>query len=349
MPKPANLYIAAATAVEAVSEGVPKRRIHLMPIGVIHLRDGRGPYLLADRDAANVVVEASRARAGNTAIMVDYDHQSYYGAREGVGGRAPAAGWIDPASLTVEADGIWADVEWTGAAAAKLAAREYRYLSPLFTYDPATRAVRALVNAGLTNTPAIEQLAAVASQSFQSENEMDLSKIAVAAGLAAAATESEIVTKVVALTAAATALAAASAKLGLGADASPGDLVAAATKPNPAEFVPIAVVKDLQTQVAGLQSAIQGDKAEAAVAAAMRGGKVTPAMKGWAEGYAKADLAGFEAFVAAAAVILKAGEQFGRLSDPPPTGEHGLSREEAAVAASMGLTTEEYVAAKRGA
>lgn len=346
MPKPANLYIAAATAVEVVSDGTPKKRIQLLPLGAIQLRDGRGPFHLADRRAAAAVIEASRARAGRTAIMVDYDHQSFYGAREGVGGQAPAAGWIDPASLTAEDDGIWADVEWTDAAARKLAAREYRYISPLFTFDPATRAVRALVNAGLTNTPAIEQLAAVASQNFQPENEMDVSKIAVAAGLAATATESEVVARVAALAGVSAALAAASAKLGLGADALPEELVAAAARPNPADYVPVAVVKDLQAQVAGLQSAILADKADAAVAAAMKAGKVTPAMKEWATGYARADLPGFEAFVAASAAIVTPGEQYQSLSradDGPAT---RLSPEEKAVAAAMGLSEEAFLAAK---
>ena len=341
----ASLYIAAAAAVEAVSDGVPKKRIHLMPLGTIQLRDGRGPFTLAGKEAADAVVEATRKRAGRTAIMVDYDHQSFYGAREGVGGQAPAAGWIDPASLSVEADGIWADVEWTDAAAAKLAAREYRYISPLFTFDPATKAVRAIANAGLTNTPAIEQLAAVASEIIQPENEMSFSKIALVLGLTAVASELECLAAAGALKQKADGLAAANAKLGLTEDAGVEQLVAAAARVDPAQYVPIAVVADLQKTVGDLQASIQGGKAEAAVAAAMKAGKVTPAMKDWAEGYARADLPGFESYVAAAAVIVKPGEDFADLGKAPQS-DSKLTVEERAVAASMGLTEEQFLAAK---
>lgn len=345
MPKARHPYIAAAAAVEVVSAGAPKKRIQLMPLGEIVLRDGRGPFNMS-KETAHAVVAATRQRAGNTDIMIDYDHQSFYGAVEGVGGRAEAAGWINPASLSVEADGIWADVSWTTAAEAKLAAREYRYLSPLFTFDPATKAVRAIRNAGLTNTPAIDELVAVASLDPNLETPMDLSKIAVAAGLAATAAESEIVTKVTLLAASATALAAASQQLGLQADATAEQLVAAAAKPDPAQYVPIAVVTELRADVAALQQATVARDAEAVVAAALKDGKISPAMKGWADDYAKKDLAGFQAYVGAAPAIVAAGEQFARQADPQGAAADGLTPAERAVAAQMNLTAEQYLAAK---
>ena len=356
MPASPAPYIAAAAAVEVVSGGVPKKRIQLLPLGEIVLRDGRGPFNMSSAQA-QAVVDATRAHAGKTDIMVDYDHQSFYGAREGVGGRAEAAGWISPASLTVEADGIWGDVSWTPAAEARLTAREYRYLSPLFTFDPATKAVRAIRNAGLTNTPAIDELAAVASAqpdplAANSGRGPDLEtsmfkKIALAMALPVTATEDEIVAKATGLVAASAALAAASQKLGLAANASADELVvAAAAKPDASQYVPIAVVTDLQTQVAALQKANGDRDADAAVAAAMALGKIAPAMKGWAESYARADLAGFQAYVAAAPVIVAAGEQFGRRPDPVVSSD-GLTAEEREVAASMGLTAEAFLTAKK--
>ncbi|MBS3961624.1 MAG: hypothetical protein KGZ61_07325, partial [Sandarakinorhabdus sp.] len=205
-PAPA-LPIAAAASIEvglnAAGDGAPITRVQLLPIGQVHLRDGRGPFLLPP-EHASAVVEATRRKAGRTAIMIDYDHQSFYGAKDGVGGRAPAAGWIDPASLSVDATGIWGTVEWTPAAGQRLKAREYRYLSPLFSYDEKTKIVSSILNAGLTNTPAIEALAAVASEdrsSLQENAQMDYSKIAAALGLADTATEEEVMAKIASLTA----------------------------------------------------------------------------------------------------------------------------------------------------
>jgi phage I-like protein len=358
MPNAAHSYIAAAAAVEVVSAGAPKKRIQLLPLGAIVLRDGRGPFNMS-KEVAHAVIAATRQRAGNTDIMIDYDHQSFYGAVEGVGGRAEAAGWISPASLSVEADGIWADVSWTPAAEAKLAAREYRYLSPLFTFDPATKAVRAIRNAGLTNTPAIDELVAVASanpngdpsqpaansgRGDQPETPMDLSKIAVAAGLAASAPEGEIVAKVTLLATGATALAVASQQLGLKADATAEQLVAAAAKPDPAQYVPIAVVTELRADVAALRQATVTRDAEAVVAAALKDGKISPAMKGWADDYAKKDLAGFQAYVDKAPAIIAASAL--ELEAEGGAGKSRLTATEAEVVAKLGLTPERFVAAK---
>ena len=354
-PAPA-LYIAAASAVEAVSDGAPKKRIHLMPLGKIECRDiqgKRGPYMVRDRAAAEAIVAETKRRLGRTSMMIDYDHGLQHLVR-GRSNTAIAAGWIDPATLIVEDDGIYGEAEWTPAAATALSNREYRYLSPFFFVDPATSEVRSLVNAALVNLPAIEALDAVAAAQAAAggdhpEYEMDLTKIAVAAGLAASATEGEIVTKVTALAGTAAALVAASQKLGLQAGAGVEQLVAAAATPNPAEYAPVSVVTSLQADIAQLKAAIDGDKAEQAVAAAMQAGKISPGMKDWADDYAKSNLAGFADYVAAAPVIVAAGAQYQRLSDPAEGGSAILTPEEKAVAASMGLTDEAFIAAKKEA
>lgn len=360
MPRTFSSYTAIAAAVEVVSEGRPKRRIQLLPAGTLHLRDGRGPFFLPP-EAMAAVVEATRAHAGRADIMVDYDHQSFYGAVEGVGGRAEAAGWIDAATLDAGADGIWADVAWTPAAEARLRAREYRYLSPLFTFDAETKQVRCILNAGLTNTPAITELAAVASRQAASgqtpqENDVSISNIARALGLPAGATEEQALAAAAGLKAgadAAAAVAAAAQKFGLKAGATVDELVAAAarssaSRPNPAEFVPIDAVKALQDEVAALKSSIDGDKALQAVAAALAAGKISPAMKNWAVSYAQADLAGFEGYAAAAPVIVAAGEQFAALAaGAAAASADGLTADERAVAASMGISAESFLAARK--
>lgn len=357
------LIVAASAAVEAVSDGVPKSRVRLLPMGDVQLRDARGAFILRDATHAAAVVAATRQRAGAADIMIDYDHQSLSTASEAeprAGARALAAGWIKPSSLSVEADGIWGDMEWTAAAQQHLAAREYRYISPLFFANRATREVVAIQNVALTNTPAITALDAVAASlnpdylaansgrgTNQTETDMDLSKIAVAAGLPATATESEIVAKAAALAASYTGLLTAAASIGLGVDATAEQLVAAAARPDPAKYVPIAVVEDLQKSVAALQKADADSKAEQLVAAAMQSGKVSPAMKDWATDYAQKDAAGFEAYLAKAPVLVAAGAQFDALNLQPGEGAHGLTADELKVAASMNLSAEEFAAAKK--
>ncbi len=51
-----------------------------------------------------------------------------FSAVPGVGGTAPAAGWIK--RLEARPDGIWAAVAWTEAAQARIRAGEYRYITP---------------------------------------------------------------------------------------------------------------------------------------------------------------------------------------------------------------------------
>lgn len=156
----------AARPINLTATGSLPRRVKLLPIGRIEMRDGRGPYMVRDQAHAAQIVAATRAWLGSADMMFDYDHQSIYAAGEGNGGMAIAAGWIKAASFTVETDGIYADVEWTPAAAQKLAAREYRYLSPLFSVAPETGEVIRLKNAALVNMGAIDLPAIAASISM---------------------------------------------------------------------------------------------------------------------------------------------------------------------------------------
>lgn len=331
-------HVAAAASVEVVSDGAPKRRIQLLPIGKIEMRDGRGPFLLADRAAAEAVVSASRARARATDILVDYDHQSLYGAGEGVGGRAPAAGWISPASLSAEDDGIWADVDWTPAAEEQLGRREYRYISPLFSYEPASGRVLAILNAGLTNTPAIRELAAVASTQTETRMDLrDLSKIAAALALAATATEDEIVLAIGKMT---DGIAAAAAKLNLPKTASLDEVIVAASTVDPTHYVAASVVTDLTKRLATLEA----EKGEAIVAAAMKAGKIVPAQKDFWVGRMKADPVETAAYLEAAPAILEPGELIAAAAVKP--GSDGLTADERAAAAAIGVSAEAYAKAK---
>lgn len=299
---PQTGYLVAA----ATAEGAAVQRVMLLPIGEVVLRDGRGPFLLADRTHAEAVVAASLARAGNSDLMIDYDHQSYFAAGQGKGGRAPAAGWIK--NLHADDVGIWADVEWTPAAQAALSAREYRYISPLFAAGK-DRRVTLLRNAGLVNEPAIDALPAIAA-AIQ-ENDVNYTKIAAALGLPGTATEDDILAALGAAAMPKDKMVAAAAQFGLDAAADLDTIVAAATAagraaPDPALFVPAADLASATEKLNTLETA----RREQLIAAASEQGRLTPAMADYARTHCT-DGAALDAYIAASTVVVKPGAMLG--------------------------------------
>ncbi|MET0362943.1 MAG: phage protease [Sphingobium sp.] len=166
----------AANGIAMAAGAAPPRRVKLLPIGRVDMRDGRGPFLVRDQAHAAAIVARTRLWLGSADMMFDYDHQSIFSAGEGKGGTAIAAGWAKAANLTAEADGIYAnDVAWTTAGAAKIAAREYRYISPLFLAAKGTGEVLQIKNAALVNMGAIDLPAVAASLSGPGQVETTLS------------------------------------------------------------------------------------------------------------------------------------------------------------------------------
>jgi phage I-like protein len=331
-------------------------RVLLFPMGKVATRDGRN-YRLDDLAHANRVIAASVAHAGRRQIPCDYDHQLVYGVgaagpNKVGGGQAPAAGWIDPATLAADAQGIWATVNWTQTAAARLAAREYRYLSPSFHAGPDGRLSKILY-LSLVNDNAIDELPAVASTNPETPN---MQKIATALGLPADASEEAILAAIAKMTAppagmatasanlSAEAIKTAAAALGLGADATVDQIITAAASvsatPDPTKFVPIAALKDTTDRLAALET----ERHDRLLTAAAEAGKITPALRPWAAELLKKDEAAFTAFVAAATPIVTAGAH---LNGPAAEqNAHGLTAEEIQTAAAFGLKPEEYAAAK---
>jgi len=326
----------AAHSVEAGgADGAPKTHIQLFPMGKVTGRDGRGPYRLDDLAHAQTVVDASMTAAGGTDLPIDYDHQIPFGVRDGVAANAPASGWMT--GLVAKADGIWADVEWTAPAAAKIAAREYRYISPYFSFEKASGRLTRIWNAGLLNLPNFTELAAVAGSDLQ-ESSMDLPTVAKALGLAEDAS-------IEAITAAAVALRAAN-------DAKPAEIAAAATaaaanasEPDPKAFVPMAVFTELQTQVRTLQETGAEAKATAAVDAAVKGGKITPAGRDHALKLFRADPDAFAAFVGAAPVVVSAEAM--DTAGARANLDNPLTPEEKAAAAAVGVSEENFLKSKK--
>lgn len=330
----------AACAVELVGDDAPEW-IEVLPSGTISARDGR-EWTMEDPDA---VIAATRERAGTTAMVIDYEHQTILSANNGK--PAPASGWMR--ELEVRDGAIWAKVEWTAKAAAAIEAKEYRYFSPVFAHTVDGH-VQALLHGALTNNPALE-LTALAS--FQvtdpSEKSMDLktliTALCTALGLAEDTDAETLVTAVKARVTGRTALAKA---LGKKATATDDELVAAATAkaPSPGEYVPRAEFDTLAGQLRTLQDEGAESAATSAVDAAIAAGKLTPAQRDWGLSYAKDDAEGFGKYVEAAPVIVAPGPGPGR-NTPPTSADAPLTDGEKSVCKMMGITEEKFIASRK--
>lgn len=159
--------------------------IQLLPAGpAIVGADGRA-WTLPDPQPL-ITAFATRQRP----LVVDWEHASEHRAPQGLD--APAAGWID--RIEAREGAIYGHVEWTAKAAAQIAARHYRFLSPVFTYQKADSRIVALVSAGLTNQPNLNLTAL-----NQEQPPMDLTELTAALGLAAGADMAAILAAIDAL------------------------------------------------------------------------------------------------------------------------------------------------------
>ncbi|MCY3623394.1 MAG: hypothetical protein OXH68_17010 [Gammaproteobacteria bacterium] len=325
----------AAIALGRASElpAEPPEWVDLLPSGAVLARDGRR-WTVADPEA---VAAASRERAGATDPAIDYEHQSHRTA-----GEAPAAGWIK--EIRAEGGAIRARVEWTAHAAARIRAREYRYLSPTFLFDAETGRVRAVTGAALTNTPALDLPALARARDGEPEMNEALKALLAVFGLddnaAADAVESAAAEARPAL--------AAYRKLKERADAE-GTTVdelataAARTIPDPAQYVPRAQLDTALARVVELESTTTDEALAAAVGGAIRDGKLPPSQRKWATAYARENLDGFRAFVAGAPVLIRPGRDGrGAPGDGGRPSTHGLTEAELAVCRAVGVSPEKY-------
>lgn len=335
-PRPVGLAVLALR----VTPGDPL--IRLVPAGRFEAprgaMAGSGPWNLTPAAAARIVA-LNAVRAAD--IAVDYEHQLLSAADNGQ--PAPAAGWIDPRSIVYkaggDAPGLYGAVSWTARAAAMIAADEYRYLSPVFTYDGATGEPLDLLNVALTNFPAIDEplravLSARSAHPHQETPEVNetLKKLLVALGLPDTTSEGDALAGVAALKAQADAHTAEVAAL----------KAAAAGGPDPAKFVPVATMQAVQAELAALTARVNGDEAARVIDAAIADGKLVEAQRGWAAELGKTNLAALKAYVASApGIAALKGMQTDGKSAALPAGQ--LAEHEMAVCRTMGLSPADYL------
>ncbi len=129
-------------------------------------------------------------------VLVDYEHRSHNGDD------TTAAGWLKKMRIGVR--GLEGLIQFTPAAAAKIKARELRFLSPAWV---AARddAPAQMLSVGLTNQPNFATLRPVLDNKADGgvnkhkESKMDPNKLTAALGLSAEATEDDILAAVTGL------------------------------------------------------------------------------------------------------------------------------------------------------
>ena len=310
--------------------------VHLIPAGTFTGVDGRGPYKLTD---ASAVMTATREKSGRSKIVIDYEHQSLNTKNNGH--PAPAAGWI--VGLEDRKDGIWGLVEWTERAAAHVANKEYRYISPVFAHTKEGD-VLSLHNAALTNIPNLDQLVALnrAEPSMEKDNvNAKLKAAAKLLGLPDNASQSDTLAKLNELSSVASELA--------GLTGEPAFSMNSAN-PDPTKFVPIGDFERVVAEGNKLRQGITQKDAEEHVAAHVRNGQLMPYLRDWAVGLCMVNKGQFDAFVSRVGPsftsILTASHARGL---PPATDNQrgdGLTSEELAVCANMGISPEDFTKAR---
>lgn len=325
--------------------------------------DGRDLDVPAWRINADIAQRVIAATAlGAQPAVIDYEHQTLH--KETNGQPAPAAGWMHGLRW-IDGKGLYAEVELTARAKDAVAAGEYRYFSPVFQYHPATGEVQRILMGALTNNPAIHgmqalHLAAAATARFtpyplpETTPVTLLEKLLAAIGLPATTTEDAAVAACSAIKAQADA---ARTALQLGDNATADTVTAACTSlrtsatktPDPAQYVPVAVLSQVQGQLAALTAQVQGGQAEAAIATAKADGRlITDAQEGHARAVAKDH--GLAALTSFLNVLTPIAALTGtQTQGKPPAGAaapHGLTASEMAVAAACGLTPETYATGK---
>lgn len=337
----ANIAFGATCDVVTVAsteDGAPIEWLRLLPMGSFAGRDGRGPYHIENLAHAEEIIATTKAHLGSVDPVIDYDHQTDFAAKDGVGGVAPASGWV--VELQARDDGVWGRVNWTPKGEQHLRAKEYRYVSPVFPADKKTGRVRALLRAGLTNKPNLE-LGAIASEADpqDGDDDLDKKKLALALGLGEDATEDQIHAAITGLKTQGSGLAVVAQAAGLQADAAPDAIVVAINASRSTGGADDTIVA-MQAEINTLKASTAKREAVEAVDAGIKAGKITPAARDAFISLHSSDPAAFTAIVDKAPVIVTPGAKD---TTQPAAAKGHLSETEKAVCASMGWDEAEFL------
>lgn len=294
-------------------------RIHVMPLGVMQGRDGRGPYELPASDMQQVIT-ASLSQAAGGVIPIDYDHALTRGGGE-------AAGWMTGLEATPE--GIFASVEWTPKGEQAVASKGYRFISPVFRYAKSGGRVLRIEHAALTNLPNLD-VQAIASRlgspKDDGEDDMDLlAELRKEFGLPDTADAAAV---------------AAHAK------GMKDKLVAPPASPDPTAFVSMDKFLALGEQLNSLQAQIATAAHTQAVDSAIAQGKAIPAERDALIAIASQNPDQFGKLIAARQALPQTQRMLPN-GGAAPAREDGLTDTDLAVASQLGLTADVVAAVRK--
>lgn len=317
---PHNRATSTALCFE-LSADVPEWVEVLPPGPSVVGRDGR----TWSYDPAEVMAN-TQAHSKGADLPFDYLHATELKAP--LGDDAPASGWAREYRVN-ERGALEARVDWTVKARNSISEREYRYLSPVFTYDDTGR-IHRFSSFGLTNKPNLLIKALNAEENPTTENiPMLAAAIRAALGLPENATEEQAVAAIQALTDA--------KETALNSEKNPSLQL----------FVPRGDYNALEQRAQNAEQALaQRDKDQLATAinseitAALQAGKITPATKAYhvAACQEKGGLERFREFVKAAPSVT--GQV---ISDELPKTTTALNSEQKDAARLLGMPEAEYL------
>ena len=321
--------------------------ISVLPLG--HVTSAKGEFNVDGESFS--AMKAQIAQRG-VDLVVDYEHQTLTGEQ------APAAGWVK--ELFLDDGQIKARVEWTDKARQYLENKEYRYISPVINVRKSDNKAMGMHSIALTNTPAIEHMEAIVnSLNFEGgQNTMNefMKKLAALLGLGEDATEEQVAEALKACVEENKSLkesAAEAAKqqpaeddkvvankavcelLGLKAGAATADVAAAIMALKGGNIGGVNLVE----QVKSLEAKLADRDAEEAVELALKAGKITPAQREWAKGYALKSLDDFRGFVEKAPQVVPMGTVGG--SEPLALKNEELDEATLLVCKQLGISAED--------
>ncbi|EDA0231784.1 hypothetical protein F8745_06460 [Salmonella enterica] len=318
----------AALSISLTAEATPATRVRIFPAGAFRSNDGRPkecPAWVMNAACAQRLIAAAASK--KTDYSFDYEHQTLRAVTNGK--PAPASAWFKSLEW-VEGDGLYAvDVNWTAAASQMIAAREYRYLSPMFDYHPVTGEVGQLINVALTNLPALEELdegviaaasrLAATSSTVPENTAMDeeqiaylLSQLRWILNLPETSTAADIKTeleKIITAISGGQGMAAASVDLlalidaGTDKDARIAEQAAQIADLSqrvydPAKFVPVAALSQMQAQYAQTITESGSQEVEQLITAALSDRRLLPGeLETWARDLGQKDPAALKAYL----------------------------------------------------
>lgn len=322
------------TAFNTELPATPPEWIQLLPAGPdIVGHDGRRWRL----SNAQSLVHQFAVR--NQSIPVDWEHASEHRAPQGL--PAPAAGWID--ALELRNGAIWGRVEWTPTATNQISSREYRYLSPVFTYNQTTLEIRALKSVALTNQPNLNLTALNQFDQQQEDDAMNIAAILAALKLPADADINACVTAINSMQ---------QALISSEARALNAEQKSMAISHDLSSYVPRADYDALQVRALNAEQALTNIQAqtletdiETAINSALTAGKIVPATADYHRGVCRSDggLERFKEFMNAAPVIAAPS---GLDHQSPTATATALNAEERTAARLLGISAKDFIAAK---